>query len=237
MRVVAAKHQRIGIGRVGGFQQFEVPGNLCVRPESGDQNVIFHPGARTSGVDEQERLGVILALHDGEAEFLLIVQSVDELRGIGACRHRHGLSFQVVGRADAAIGADQPFELRHEKRHRECDLLLSGKLVGGRSAFDVDRTVGDKRHARRRSDRIVLHLQVRCSELALHFLDDVPTQLDGKAYRLLFVIEIGQGKRALAVPDGEGPDVLDLLQSAFKILGDCRRRDDTEHAGCQGDAC
>ena len=155
MPIVLPNHQRVGVGRIRFVEQLEVSGIFCIRPEARDQNVVFHPRAGAAGLDQQEGFGVILALHDGHAKLAVVIQLVDEQRGVGAGRHGDGFAAQIVRGLDVVVGARDPFELRHEERVGKSDLRLSARHIGCRAAFDVDRAIGDEWEPGGRRHRVV----------------------------------------------------------------------------------
>jgi hypothetical protein len=171
--IVLSQHQCIRIGWISFVEQHEIRRIFRIRPEAGDQDIVFHPCAGAAGLDQQEGFGVILALHDGHPKLLLIVHLVDEQRRVGAGGHGDGLAAQIVRALDVPVGTGDPFELRNEERVGKSDLLLSTAHIGGRSALDVDRAVGDQRDAGGRRHRVVLDVETSQTELRLHRLHDM----------------------------------------------------------------
>src|SRR5262249_39104689 len=99
-----------------------------------------------------------------------------------------------------------------------------------------DGSVGDQWYARGRGHRVVDDLEIRHGELRLHRLHDLLAQVEGEPDRLQLVIEIGQGQRAVAVPDRDSAGLLDLLERTVEALRLGRRRaeqaDGHDDCGC-----
>ena len=126
--------------------------------------------------------------------------------------------------------ADEPV-CGHEVGDRERYLLLPLEVVGGRAALEIDGPVRHQRNARRRGDRIQLHLQIRHLEIGLHRVDDLSAEIHRVADGRLLVVEVREGDRSVAVPERDRARLLDLLERA--LLRVCRRCDQQSAQGGQ----
>src|SRR6202011_6158980 len=89
----------------------------------------------------------------------------------------------------------------------------------GRTAFEVDGTVGQQWNAGRRRHRIKLDLELVEIELLFHGVDDLVTDVNRKADRLLTVVQIGKRNRRVAVAKGDRAGFLDVLQRPRELFG------------------
>ena len=73
---------------------------------------------------------------------------------------------------------------------READLLLAFKVVGGRTTFDVDRTILNQGNAISRRNRHQAGVDFRHLQLALDAIDNLEHQFMRVANDLLLVVVI-----------------------------------------------
>src|SRR5882724_10116803 len=101
----------------------------------------------------------------------------------------------------------------------EGNLLQTICVVGGRSAFEVDGTIGEQWNAGRRSHRSEFNRKLVELELFLHGVDDFVTDVHGKPDRLLVVVEIGKWNRRIAIAKADRAGFLDLSQRPRELFG------------------
>ena len=151
---------------------------------------------------------------------MLGVEAVHSCQRVGARGADDGLAFQIVQRLQVVRFFGDEFRRHDERRHAESDLGLAFGVVDRRTAFDVDGAVRDERDPCCGGHRVVLDLQRRQLELGLHRIGDTEAEVHRITDRLLFVVEIRERHRCIAMTERDLAAFLDLLQHAGQFLSD-----------------
>ena len=161
---------------------------------------------------------MVLGRDEVDAQFLLVVIGFHCALVGGSRREDHRLALEVVVVLDAGGLLDDDLGAGHEIGGREGNLLLALDAVGGGAALHVDIAAGKDRNAGLGGDGNELDLEFGHLELGLDRIDDLQADIDAVADRTLFVVQVGERDRGIAMPDFHDAGVLDLLQCAGEFL-------------------
>ncbi len=220
--VVAAEHDAVRIVRQEPADDLQVLLLGRFRQQSEEHDVIGRERIRLLGFERRDALGVIL--HDDKLAALDLT-TVDErfhrlLVGRSA-DDRNRFAGEILDFLGLVGFPGQQAGSRREVRRREVDLLLAGERVGGRAAFDIDDAFDDHGDACLCGDDGILHREVRLLQNGLHFVGDLQAEFNRIAGWLLVGVEERERRRSVAVADGDGTGLIDLLQGTGEFLGIC----------------
>ena len=216
-RIVARQHQGIGVERQEPADDFVRSRVLGFRDQAEQQDVVGGISVDTVGFQRQKSLGVILHTQDLDVlDAELFDAFLDRAFVGGALRQSDRLSGQIFDFLDPGALFGEDFGAGDEGRVGVVDLLLTGQVVGGRAAFDVDVAVCDERNAGLRRDRNELDIEFH-AEFRLNGFHGLHAQIHGIADRLAFRAYVGEGHRRFAVTEDDRAGFLDFGQRAVKV--------------------